>query len=183
MNNVLEFAACPSCHAARGKPHHRGCTQGTIETRPYLPVPVEAAKTIGEGFKKSMVIVNAWDEEHQLLHTTTWGDDPAHKAMAADGGRIAAKALDADLLQVHAFEDYRLTTAVKLLGALKAMATFHGAAHDSGLFRLRAPGFAPSGDCPGGDTCRCRFKPFNDLVNRTIDEAEEALGPVEEAAW
>ena len=178
MNNVLEFAACPSCHAARGKPHHRGCTQGTIETRPYLPVPVEAAKTIGEGFKKSMVIVNAWDEEHQLLHTATWGDDPAHKAMAADGGRIAAKALDANLLQVHTF-----VASVKLLGALKAMATFHGAAHDSGLFRLRAPGFAPSGDCPGGDTCRCRFKPFNDLVNRTIDEAEEALGPVEEAAW
>lgn len=135
----------------------------------YLPVPVESAKEIARKFRKEMVIINAWDDMHQTLHTTTYGEGPIHKAMAADGGTIAARALDADMLQAHAFEDYRLTWALRLLAVLKAMATFHGAAHD--------------GDCPEDDTCRCRFKPFNDLVNQTINDAGEVLGEVEEATW
>ncbi len=135
----------------------------------YLPVPVEAARRIAETYKKSMVIINAWDDEHARLHTTTYGIDPIDKAMAADGGAIAAKALDVDMLQAHAFEDYRLATARALLGALKAAATFHGTAHQE--------------DCPCDDTCDCRFKPFNDLINRTINQADEAIGPVEETPW
>lgn len=135
----------------------------------YVPVPVSAAQSIAQSYQKSMVIVCAWDPVHDLLHTTTFGVSAIDKAMAADGGRIAARALDADMLQVHRFEDFRLTVAKKLLAVLKASATMHGSVHES--------------DCPGDDTCCCRFKPYNDLINRTINEADEMLGDVPGATW
>lgn len=135
----------------------------------YVPVPVRAARDIAEKYAKSMVIINAWDPIHEVLHTTTYGRSATDKAMAANGGQIAAKALDADLREGHEFEDYRLTEAKNLLAVLKAMASFHGAAHDE--------------DCSEDDTCDCRFKAFNGLVNRTINEADEKLGDVPEATW
>ena len=139
------------------------------ETGPYLPVAVEEARRIAEQFKKSRVVVLAWDPTHWLLHTTTFGVEPLDKAVAADWGRDAAILLGCDLSQNLCFSDYRIETPRKLLAVLKAMASMHGATHE--------------GDCPEDYTCRCRFKPFNDLVNRTINEAEAAIGEVEEADW
>jgi hypothetical protein len=161
-------------HAPRGYLAEKGLSMK--DRKIYFPVPVTAAREIAEKYSKNMVIVNAWDPVHEVLHTTTYGVTAVDKAMAADGGKIAAKALDADLLQMHQFEDYRLTEAKKLLGVLKAMATFHGAVHEES-----ADGVTP--DCPGDDTCDCRFKPFNDLINRTINEADEKLGDTPEAEW
>jgi len=49
-------------------------------------------------------------------------------------------------------------SAAKLLEALKRMAEWYGSTHDEG--------------CPCDDTCNCSRKPFNDLVNSAINEAE-----------
>lgn len=144
-----------------------GC--GHIAGRSYIAVPVSAAAEIAERFGKSMVIINAWDPTFDVLHTTTYGVTAEDKIRAADGGRIAAKALDADLLQAHVFQDFRLDVARTVLAVLKTVAIWHGAAHED--------------DCPQDDTCRCRFKPFNDLINKTITEAEVKVGEVDEIDW
>jgi hypothetical protein len=120
-------------------------------------------------FSKDIVIITAWDAEHLMLHTTTWGRRPDDKVRGADGGVIVSKALGSDLSETIHFEDFRITAAKRLLSVLKAMASMHGGVHDA--------------DCPEDDTCACRFKPFNDLVNKAITETEELIGEVDEAVW
>jgi len=144
-----------------------GC--GRVAGRSYVAVPVAAAAEIAERFSKSMVIINAWDSTFDILHTTTFGVTADDKIRAADGGRIAAKALDADLLQARVFQGFRLDTARAVLAVLKTVAIWDGAAHED--------------DCPADDTCRCRFKPFNDLINSTINDAEAKVGEVDEIDW
>lgn len=68
----------------------------------YKQIPVSAAREIAKKYDKSIVIINAWDPEHGLLHTTTWGRNKEECGWAAEGGKISAKALGADLEQaVH----------------------------------------------------------------------------------
>lgn len=79
----------------------------TPPMKEYVPVPVTAAKHIAESFAKSIVIIAAWDPEHELLHTTTYGVAPADKVNAAHGGETVAKALSMDLARQHMYEDFR----------------------------------------------------------------------------
>lgn len=146
-----------------------GC--GRIGGHSYVMIPVGAARDVAEKYRKSMVVINAWDSVYGCLHTTTYGVSADQKAMAADAGTITARALNPELLHknVQCFEDYRLTEAKTLLAVLKAMATFHGAHHREG--------------CSEDDTCDCEFKPFNDLVNRTTSHADQLLGETPEALW
>lgn len=76
-------------------------------TKNYLPVPVAVAKEIATRFKKAIVIINTWDTEHGLLHTTTYGESEKQKHQAAIGGDIAAKALGADMPRADFYEDFR----------------------------------------------------------------------------
>ncbi len=87
----------------------------------YKPVPVEAAQSIAEKYDKAIVIVCSHDPIHGLLHTTTYGTSPHNKAMAAQGGEIAARALGGLTDLAINFEDYRLAKARSLLAALKGV--------------------------------------------------------------
>jgi len=51
-----------------------------------------------------------------------------------------------------------IRSAPDLLDALKRFAEVHGPAHEE--------------DCPGDDTCHCKWKPVNDAVNSSINSAE-----------
>lgn len=84
----------------------------------YKPVPVESARRISEEYAKSIVIILAWDPEHALLHTTTFGRTPQDKTWAAQGGDLANAALGGMQSLKTEFEDYRLTQAQELLEAL-----------------------------------------------------------------
>jgi hypothetical protein len=72
----------------------------------YIPIPVEEAKVIAEDFKKSMVIILAYDPVHQVTHTTTYGVSPFDKENAAAAGCIITKAIGADLSKKQDFEDF-----------------------------------------------------------------------------
>lgn len=80
---------------------------------PYRPVPVDVCRQIAGSFNKSVVIVLAWDQEHQKLHTTTYGVSPADKINAANGGETCAKALGMDCSKSVFNEDFRTVDAAK----------------------------------------------------------------------
>lgn len=73
----------------------------------YQPIPTAVAKQIAERYNKSIVIICAFDPEHGMLHTTTYGASEQDKALAADGGEIAAKALGTMPDQATFYENYR----------------------------------------------------------------------------
>lgn len=76
----------------------------------YIPVPVSEARRIGEKFKKSMAIIIAYDIEHALTHTTTWGKEPEDKEQAADVGETCTRLICGEgYEQRRSFEDYRFT--------------------------------------------------------------------------
>ncbi len=79
----------------------------------YQPITVDAARKISREFSKSIVIICAWDPEHNLLHTTTYGKEPQDKINAAKGGDIAAKALGTDLTKKDPNEDFRTVDAAR----------------------------------------------------------------------
>src|ERR1043166_3558936 len=81
--------------------------------KPYLAIPVETARQIARDFDKQIVIVLAWNHEHKLLHTVTYGAQPRDKISAANGGEIAAKALGTDLSKAGFTEDFRTVDAAK----------------------------------------------------------------------
>jgi hypothetical protein len=76
----------------------------------YQPIPVSEAKRIAEQFDKDMVIINAWDSEHQLNHTTTYGKTPEQKEIAADAGEVTARALGCCIEAKKSYEDFRERT-------------------------------------------------------------------------
>lgn len=71
----------------------------------YKPIPVSVAKEIAEKFKKSIVIIAAWDPIHGLLHTTTSGRNKQECEWAALGGKKVTEALGADYGKRTIFED------------------------------------------------------------------------------
>jgi len=79
----------------------------------YKPVPVESARQLAKDFDKDIVIVLTWDRKHNLMHTTTYGKEPADKISAANGGDIAAKALGCDLGKKDPNEDFRTVDAAR----------------------------------------------------------------------
>lgn len=82
--------------------------------KPYLSIPVETARQIARDFDKQIVIINAWNHEHNLMHTVTYGVAPNDKISAARGGEICAKALGMDLTKSDPSEDFRTVDAAKI---------------------------------------------------------------------
>lgn len=80
------------------------------DAKPYVPVPVEAARDVAHGFEKNIVVIVSWDREHNRLHTTTYGVGAGDKVGAAKLGEILTKAAGIDLTQKVNFEDFRERT-------------------------------------------------------------------------
>lgn len=58
----------------------------------HVPVPVSAAKEIGERYRKTQVAIVAWDPVSGLAHLTTWGKEGPDKVQAARLGEILTSA-------------------------------------------------------------------------------------------
>lgn len=72
----------------------------------YIPVPVKAAQAIAEEFAKQAVVILAYDSEHELTHTTTYGTTAFFKENAAAAGELCTKAIGGDLSKTQVFEDF-----------------------------------------------------------------------------
>lgn len=81
--------------------------------KPYLDIPVETARQIARDFDKQIVVICAWNYEHGLLHTVTYGKEPTDKINAASAGEICAKTLGMDLDKKRTCEDFRLIDAAR----------------------------------------------------------------------
>lgn len=81
--------------------------------KPYLSITVEKAREISREFEKQIVVICAWNHEHQKLHTVTYGVEPVDKLSAAKAGDICAKALGMDLGKREIIEDFRTVNAAK----------------------------------------------------------------------
>jgi hypothetical protein len=81
--------------------------------KPYIPIPVEAARQIARKFDKQVVVICAWNHEHAQLHTVTYGSQPKDKISAAMAGEICAKALGTDLAESKTYEDFRTLDAAR----------------------------------------------------------------------
>jgi hypothetical protein len=81
--------------------------------KPYLSIPVEVARKIAREFDKQIVIICAFNHDHQRLHTVTYGAKPEDKISAAKGGDICTEALGADLEAAVSYEDFRTLDAAK----------------------------------------------------------------------
>jgi len=73
----------------------------------YLPVTVEAARSVGICFHKDVVVILSIDRSHDLMHTTTWGRSAEDKVFAARWGDVLTAASGSDLTQRQTFEDFR----------------------------------------------------------------------------
>lgn len=81
--------------------------------KPYLTIPVTVARQIARDFDKQIVIIVAWNHEHKLLHTVTYGTQPNDKISAANGGDIVTKALGMDLSRSKPNEDFRTVDSAR----------------------------------------------------------------------
>lgn len=77
---------------------------------PYQEVPVVAAKEISERFSKEVVVIVAWDQASNFIHTTTYGSEARFKQPAAELGVLLAKAAGSDVSKAVNFEDFRHRT-------------------------------------------------------------------------
>ena len=69
---------------------------------------------MAERYSKSMVVVLAYDPEQQLMHTTTYGVDPADKEQAADVGEMCTRLVCGDgFEQRRMYEDFRHVDAAE----------------------------------------------------------------------
>jgi hypothetical protein len=74
---------------------------------PYLAIPVEEARAIGQHFEKDRVVILAYDAESQRTAIVTWGRQPSDKEAAAHVGDRCAELLGCrrDTVEVH--QDFR----------------------------------------------------------------------------
>jgi hypothetical protein len=104
---------CTRCQCDIRPDAHPRCGCPPLEAphppRPYTPVPVTAAATIAREYRKSIVVIAAWDPEHGLLHMTTFGVSPQEKQWAATAGEIVSAALGCSPSEKICFEDFRRT--------------------------------------------------------------------------
>jgi len=84
----------------------------------YKPIPVSEAKRLSFDYDKSIVMIIAYDGEHTMMHTTTYGTEARSKQVAASLGEIFAYVAGADPANSTHFEDYRLTRIAELEKAL-----------------------------------------------------------------
>lgn len=90
-------------------------------TKEYIPVPVLAAKAIGEDFEKHVVVVLAWDEAYNLLHTATWGASALQKSQAAALGEVCASAAFTDMSKKKTYEDFRDIPAAEYVAKIEGL--------------------------------------------------------------
>jgi hypothetical protein len=76
------------------------------EMSEYHSIPVSVAKALAESYAKSMVVILAYDPEHRLMHTTTYGVSAFDKEQAAAVGQLASQAIGCDLSRKIEFEDF-----------------------------------------------------------------------------
>lgn len=81
--------------------------------KPYQSIPVDEARAIARRYEKAIVIINAWDDQHQKLHTVTYGVSPNQKIQAGKAGEITATALGMDLTKKETTEDFRTVCAAR----------------------------------------------------------------------
>lgn len=79
----------------------------------YVEVPVSAAQGISKLYGKDIVIITAWTEEDNIVHTTTYGRIARYKPGAAKLGERLATAAGCDLSQKTRFSDFRDMTAAE----------------------------------------------------------------------
>lgn len=73
----------------------------------YVPVPVHAAKSLAETFRKSIVVILSLDRDHDLVNTTTYGKSARDKLVAAQWGETCAAAIGCDPTKKDYSEDFR----------------------------------------------------------------------------
>lgn len=76
-------------------------------------IPVSVARQISRDFKKQVVVINAWDEQAQLLCTVTFGESQSDKIYASEAGKKCARALGMDINQRTTYEDFKTLDAAR----------------------------------------------------------------------
>src|SRR5690348_10243029 len=90
----------------------------------HTPIPVETAREIATKFRKSMVVILAYDPASMMTHTTTYGVEPADKERAADVGERCAKLICGDGFERRTrYEDYRFTDQGKRAAQVEKLST------------------------------------------------------------
>lgn len=73
----------------------------------YTPVPVEEAYQIAQNFRKDVVVIIAFDDDHGQVHCTTYGNTAYNKILAAELGPKLVIAAGGFMPEAKAFEDFR----------------------------------------------------------------------------
>ena len=145
----------------------------------YVEVPVSAAREIAERYQTDIVIINAWDAVHQLIHTATYGVTAVDKRFAAHGGHLTSQALGADLSRMQNFSDYRDERIAELEGALTRFV--------KGFEDYEALGYLSDQDiwkcesCSGTAATIAEIKHEDDCFVGAVEQARAALGSKEAA--
>ena len=74
----------------------------------YQPVPVAIAEEISFRYAKDVVVIVCYDTEHNMFHTTTYGNSAEDKLHAADLGEVLCEAAGGVLREKVVYEDFRL---------------------------------------------------------------------------
>ncbi len=77
------------------------------EAGTYKPIPVAAARAIAAQYEKDVVIVLAYDHEHGLVHTTTYGRSEDDSVKAKRVGKALCEMIGGDLSRTTVYEDFR----------------------------------------------------------------------------
>ena len=73
----------------------------------YIPIPVEAAKTVALTYHKSQVVIIGFDPVHDGFHTATYGVEARDKIIAARMGEILTNHAGGDVSDAEFTEDFR----------------------------------------------------------------------------
>lgn len=71
----------------------------------FKPIPVDEARYLSDTYGKAEVMIIAFDEDHQLLSATTYGQSMVNKKHIAKSSEYVMGILGADLNQREIFED------------------------------------------------------------------------------
>lgn len=100
----------------------------------YHPVHVGVAREIAERFQKDIVVIVSYDRQYNLVHTTTFGREPADKDIAAAWGDICVEATGADTSNPTWYEDFRATKEAEYKARIDQLT----AERDAALERLHS---------------------------------------------
>lgn len=75
----------------------------------YQPVPVSAARAIGEDFAKDCVVILTFDHASNKTHATTWGRSASDKEGAVQVRDKCLVSIGVDMSDGITHQDYRFT--------------------------------------------------------------------------